>query len=94
MGETIKRTYNSFSDRDISFLKIKPHEVRALSASWAFFNHVPLQDVLRAAVWRSETTFSSFYLRSMAKQADGMSQLGPIVAAQRVVMAREPSTSQ
>ena len=34
---TIKLAYRKLTRRDISFLKTKAHEVRALSSSWAFF---------------------------------------------------------
>ena len=82
---TIKRAYEALTERDLSFMHIKAHEVRALSTSWAFINHTPLHDVMNAAVWRSETTFSSFYLRSLASQTDELFSLGPTVAAQRVI---------
>ena len=35
---TIKLAYRKLTKRDISFLKIKINEVRALSSSWAFFD--------------------------------------------------------
>ncbi|KAH3695670.1 hypothetical protein DPMN_083128, partial [Dreissena polymorpha] len=41
--------YSSLSTRDLSLLKIRPHELRALSASWAYINNVPLSEVLQAA---------------------------------------------
>ena len=47
---TIKLAYRKLTRRDISFLKIKAHEVRALSSSWAFFDKVPLNEILKAAV--------------------------------------------
>ena len=62
----IKSAYQGLSDRDLSFLHICPHDVRTLSTSWAFFNKVPLEDVLRAAVWKSQSTFSDFYLHSLS----------------------------
>jgi hypothetical protein len=81
---TIKRAYQSLTDRDLSFMKLKAHEVRAVAASWAYLNHSSLEDVMKAAFWRSHTTFSSFYLRSLAHQSAGIFSLGPIVAAQHV----------
>ena len=39
---TFKLAYRKHTNRDISFLKIKAHEVRAQSSSWAFFDKVPL----------------------------------------------------
>ena len=61
--------YRKLTDRDISFLKIKAHEVRALSSSWAFFDKVPLNEILKAAVWNQSSTFAKFYLRDMSHQA-------------------------
>ena len=84
-SDVIKFAYQGLSDRDLSFLQIRPHEVRALSASWAFLNRSPLEDVLRAAYWKNSSTFSSFYLRSFAAQADNLHSLGPLVASQRVI---------
>ena len=81
----IKIAYEKLTDRDLSFMKIRAHEVRAISSSWAHFNNCPLTDIMHAAFWRSETTFSSFYLRSLQEQADDIYQIGPVVAAQAVV---------
>ena len=67
---TIKLAYRKLTKRDISFLKIKAHEVRALSSSWAFFDKVPLNDILQAAVWNRSSTFARFYLRDMSQQAE------------------------
>ena len=82
---TVKLAYRKLTKRDISFLKIKAHEVRALSSSWAFFDKVPLNDILQAAVWNSSSTFAKFYLRDMSQQAQNLQSLGPIVVAQKVV---------
>ena len=85
ISDVIKFAYQDLSDTDLSFLRIRPHELRALSSSWAFLNKAPLEDVLRAAFWRSPNTFSSFYLRSFSAQASNLHSLGPLVAAQRVI---------
>ena len=83
----IKLAYRKLTKRDISFLKIKAHEVRALSSSWAFFDKVPLNDILQAAVWNRSSTFARFYLRDMSQQTENLQNLGPIVVAQKVVGA-------
>ena len=41
------------------------HDVRAVSASWAFFRGVPMREILQAACWKSPTTFTSCYLRDV-----------------------------
>ena len=48
---TIKLAYRKLTQRDITFLKIKVHEVRVLAFSCAFFDKVSLNDILKAAVW-------------------------------------------
>ena len=88
---TVKLAYRKLTKRDISFLKIKAHEVRALSSSWAFFDKVPLSDILQAAVWNSSSTFAKFYLRDMSQQAQNLQSLGPIVVAQKVVGGQQQS---
>ena len=64
---TIKLAYRKLIKQDISFLKIKANEVRALSSSWAFFDKVPLNDILQAEVWNRPSTFARFYLMDMSQ---------------------------
>ena len=78
---TIKLAYRKLTRKDFLFLKIKAHEVRALSSSWAFFDKVPLNEILKAAVWNQSSTFAKFYLRDMSQQLHNLQDLGPIVAA-------------
>ena len=60
---------------NISFLKIKAHEVRALSSSWAFFDKVPLSEILKAAVWNQSSTFAKSTSRICLKLKS--SHIGP-----------------
>ena len=76
------------SKSDLKLMKVTAHEVRALSSSWAYLNAVSLDDVMRAAYWHSESTFSSFYLRSLSSQVNELRSLGPLVAAQAVTGRR------
>ena len=78
---TIKLAYRKLTRKDFPFLKIKAHEVRALSSSWAFFDKVPLSEILKAAVWNQSSTFAKFYLRNMSQQLQNLHNLGPIVVA-------------
>ena len=65
--------------------RVTAHEVRALSASWAYNCQVALSDILSAAYWRSSGVFKNSYLHDMASIADGMPTLGPVVVAPQVV---------
>ena len=57
---TINFAYRKLTRRDISFLKIKAHEVRALSSFWALFDKVRLSEILKAAVWNQSSTSLNF----------------------------------
>ena len=82
--DVIKLVYADLSSSDLSFMKISAHEVRALSSSWAYWNSVALDDVVRAGYWRTKSTFASFILRDLAPIRQGTSSLGPLVAAQSI----------
>ena len=81
----ILRAYSGLTDRNLTFLQIKAHEVRALATSWAYHNRIPSEDILQAASWLNHSTFSNFYLRSLSSQEEDLFRLGPLVAAQRVI---------
>ena len=78
--ETVKEAYTR-ADRDQED-RVTAHEVRALSASWAYNCQVALPDILSAAYWRLSGVFPNSYLHDMASIADGMSTLGPVGVAQ------------
>ena len=80
--ETVKEAY---TQADRQYDRVTAHEVRALSASWAYNCQVALPDILSAAFWRSSGVFQNLYLRNMACIAEGMLTLGPVVVAQHVV---------
>lgn len=87
ISRTIRKAYDN-SNKDLQTLSsVRAHELRALSASWAYFNGVPMNDIMQSAYWRGHSTFSDYYLRSLANQADDLYSLGPIVVNQQVVEA-------
>ena len=55
--------------------------IRGIATSSAFFRNWSLRSVLEAASWRSNTVFTSFYLRDLSFTSDGVHSLGPFVAA-------------
>ena len=82
IAETVKEAY---TQADRQYDRVTAHEVRTLSASWAYNCQVALPDILSATFWRSSGVFQNSYLRDMACIAEGMSTLGPVVVAQHVV---------
>ena len=61
--ETVKLVYGKANQEDLNLAKA--HDTRSLAASWALFQGVPLQEIMHAAFWSAETTFTSFYLRDV-----------------------------
>ena len=64
---------------------VKAHEVRAVATSLQLFNKPDLHSVMKAGRWSSGGTFTSFYLRDLCPQAEGLQRAGPIVAAGDIV---------
>ena len=59
----------------------RAYSIRGIATSSAFFRNWSLWSVLEAAAWRSNTVFTSFYLRDLSFNSDGVHSLGPFVAA-------------
>ena len=53
----------------------------AFATSWNALRQVPLLDVLRAAQWRSHTTFTSFYLTDLTVLEEDLMKIGPVTSA-------------
>ena len=83
----IKHAYSSRSKNPSRLLKPRAHELRALSTSWAYVNYIPLEEILKSAVWSSSSHFASHYLRDFREQTENLRAMGPIIAAQKVVGA-------
>ena len=85
ISSVIRLAYKSISKVKFSSLRVKPHELRALSTSWAYASKVPMDDIVKAAVWSSGSVFARFYLRDFSKQSYNLSLMGPLVTAQKIV---------
>ena len=63
----------------------RAHSVRSLATSIAFMKNTPISKILEAGTWKSSLVFTSFYLKDLSNTVEGISSLGPIVSAGRVV---------
>ena len=63
----------------------RAHSIRGVSASLAFHRNWAVKEVLKAATWRSNTVFASYYLKDVAYVWDGFSSLGAFVAAGQIL---------
>ena len=60
---------------------VRAHNVRSVSTSVAFHRNWSVSAVLDAATWSSSSVFSSFYLRDIQHEFNGICSLGQFVAA-------------
>ena len=81
----IRLAYKNLPKSKQALIKIKAHELIALSASGSYCNKTLVEDVIKAAVWSSRSTFTKFYRRDLNRHTESFRLLGPVVSAQKVV---------
>ena len=81
----IKNAYDTISKNPYRLFKPRAHELRAISASWAYLNYIPLEEILKSG---PVPLFASHYLRDFREQTENLRAMGPIIATQKVVGGR------
>ena len=76
----IKFVYKDTTNEQVS---ARGHEVRKMSASWAFAAGVSIEEILLAGSWARTSTFTSHYLVDVQRQVDGSHRLHPTVAGKK-----------
>ena len=61
--------------------RVRGHDVRSVSTSVAFHRNWSVSAFLDSATWSSSSVFSSFYLRDIQHEYNGLLSLGQFVAA-------------
>ena len=61
--------------------RLRAHDIRSVSTSVAFHRNWSVSAVLESATWSPSSVFTSFYLRDIQHEYDGLLSLGPFVAA-------------
>ena len=79
--KAILYAYRNWSAERCRVLGVKAHDVRALAASWAAYSNASTESIMGACSWKSNNTFTSFYLRDLSRVREDMYCLGPVVAA-------------
>ena len=82
--KTVHYTYDNLPDDSAHLFKVRAHDVRAFATSWNALQRVSLHDILRAAQWRSHTTFTSFYPTDLTVVEEDLVKIDPLVSAQQV----------
>ena len=83
--DVIREAHVSLRPDLLPVLKVKAHELRAVSTSLAFKKNLSLQSVMEAAQWRCSSVFASHYLKEVAFDYDTCRTLGPLLAAGPVI---------
>ena len=63
----------------------RAHSIRGMATSFSFVRNASISKVLEAASWRSNSVFSSFYLKDVAYSLGECRSLGPFIAAGAVI---------
>ena len=67
-------------------VQVKAHDIRAFSASKAFYGGVSVDQIMQACHWKAHNSFTNFYLKDLTwSNNDNNMYLGPVVAAQQVL---------
>jgi len=74
----IKEAYAAMDLRLAEEFSLRMHDTRMLAFSLASASGVSLESILTSGSWKSHTTFTNTYLRSMAVYADSLYSLGPL----------------
>ena len=62
------------------------HQVRSVSASWSLRGCASMHSILKACHWKSQSTFTSYYLKDCWTSNDRTKYtLGPLVAAGQII---------
>lgn len=59
----------------------RAHDTRSVSTSWALFNGVSIEEIHKAAYWRSPNSFISFYLKDVPAAEPSFSRAALLAAA-------------
>ena len=89
LKKTIKAAYHKSASTPPVYGKVSPHEIRAWATSIPLWHSASVEDVISAGYWASSTTFTSFYLRDVQTDLEGLHQLGSFVAAGGVQSSRQ-----
>ena len=81
----IRDAHKNCTDQDLDFARASVHEVRAIASSLAYSHSLSLTDIVSHCMWRSDSTFTSFYLRDVSRQFPDHIAFQPCVAAGKIV---------
>ena len=87
LRDLIVQAHRSLDESDMDLLKVKAHDIRGIATSFNFWVNRSIQDVLKAATWKTASVFAKHYFRDIERFSpqNMLYSLGPIVAAGGIV---------
>ena len=79
LTQVILPAYETATEDDCPLLRVRAHEVHALSASWTHFSGIFVSSILEACRWMSHNMLV-FFVRDLSTVADELSVLCPLGA--------------
>ena len=89
LRKLIIKAHQHASPEEAALARASPHEIRAIGASLAFQHSLGLEKLLNTCTWRSHTTFTSYYLRDVARLSHDLMSLPPCIAAQTMINVKK-----
>lgn len=69
ISKWIVRTISIYQgSKESYFLLARAYDTRSLSTSVVLFNGLSLEEIMEAAAWKSESTFTAHYLKNMSEE--------------------------
>ena len=85
LKQTILLCYKQADQQALDLVQVKVHDIRAFTASKAFYGGVSVDQIMQACHWKVHNTFTNFYLKDLTWSDDNNMYLGPVAAAQQVL---------
>ena len=83
---TILLCYKQADQQALDLVQVKVHDIRAFTASNAFYCGVLVDQIMQACHWKAHNMFTNFYQKDLIwSDNDNNMYLGPVVVAQQVL---------
>mgnify|MGYP001547830117 CR=1 FL=1 len=89
LRQLIVKAHREASDGAAQLASARPHEIRSLASSIAYDHSLSLSAIMQACTWKNSSTFTSFYLRDVARVSQELHSLPPFIAANVLHQARK-----
>ena len=86
LGPFCTLVYSNTNKDAASLVGSTAHAIHTMASSLAFTGQTEIDKILKNCSWKNHTTFSEFHLKDLTLVYDDLHSLGPIVAAQKVVV--------